>query len=79
MKEKLLFFCLPRGCSLSQRSSHHITLYFLTRKFVIINFSCHNLKMNHLTFCADRVFILLDCSLAVKAAPHECVIRTSQP
>ena len=25
------------------------------------------------------VFILLDFSLTVKAAPHECVIRTSQP
>ena len=24
-------------------------------------------------------FILLDFSLTVKAAPHECVIRTSQP
>ena len=25
------------------------------------------------------MFILLDFSLTVKAAPHECVIRTSQP
>ena len=25
------------------------------------------------------VFVLLDFSLTVKAAPHECVIRTSQP
>ena len=25
------------------------------------------------------VIILLDFSLTVKAAPHECVIRTSQP
>ena len=24
-------------------------------------------------------FVLLDFSLTVKAAPHECVIRTSQP
>ena len=24
-------------------------------------------------------FVLLDISLTVKAAPHECVIRTSQP
>ena len=25
------------------------------------------------------VFVLLDFALTVKAAPHECVIRTSQP
>ena len=25
------------------------------------------------------VIVLLDVSLTVKAAPHECVIRTSQP
>ena len=26
-----------------------------------------------------RFGLLLDCSLTVKAAPHECVIRTGQP
>ena len=28
---------------------------------------------------ASNLYLLLDFSLAVKAAPHECVIRTSQP
>ena len=33
-----------------------------------------------LAFFNHRYFIiLLDFSLTVKAAPHECVIRTSQP
>ena len=27
----------------------------------------------------DRRIVLLDFSLTVKAVPHECVIRTSQP
>ena len=27
----------------------------------------------------NRVHVLLDFSLTVKAAPHECEIRTSQP
>ena len=27
----------------------------------------------------DHSSVLLDFSLTVKAAPHECVIRTSQP
>ena len=27
----------------------------------------------------ELALILLDFSLTVKAAPHECVIRTSQP
>ena len=31
-------------------------------------------KKNHLP-----ILVLLDFSLTVKAAPHECVIRTSQP
>ena len=26
-----------------------------------------------------RAFVLFDFSLTVKAAPHECVIRTGQP
>ena len=26
-----------------------------------------------------HIYVLLDFSLTVKAAPHECVIRTSQP
>ena len=31
----------------------------------------------HVTFC--KTLILLDSSLIVKAAPHECVIRTGLP
>ena len=30
-------------------------------------------------FASQGRFVLLDFSLTVKAAPHECVIRTSQP
>ena len=40
--------------------------------------------MTSLRFCAGALefsllHVLLDFSLTVKAAPHECVIRTSQP
>ena len=31
------------------------------------------------SFAFGLTYILLDFSLTVKAAPHECVIRTSQP
>ena len=31
------------------------------------------------TFYLCNLSVLLDFSLTVKAAPHECVIRTSQP
>ena len=35
--------------------------------------------IKHTTVEQCRIYVLLDFSLTVKAAPHECVMRTSQP
>ena len=40
------------------------------------NGSCESCSLEHLL---HYNVLLLDFSLTVKAAPHECVIRTSQP
>ena len=37
------------------------------------------LSLHFVTIHDNMVCVLLDFSLTVKAAPHECVIRTSQP
>ena len=42
----------------------------------------HIIQYNHVQECVleeHGEIVLLDFSLSVKAAPHECVIRTSQP
>ena len=39
----------------------------------------HVIKPLHKSFSLHFGQILLDFSLTVEAAPHECVIRTSQP
>ena len=41
---------------------------------LLINLICSTSKI-----FTERSLVLLDFSLTVKAAPHECVIRTSQP
>ena len=43
------------------------------------NFVDPKLKYKCFTFSEVLQPLLLDFSLIVKAAPHECVIRTSQP
>ena len=35
--------------------------------------------INHAASSVSQVCVLYDCLLTVKAAPHECVIRTGQP
>ena len=43
----------------------------------LLTFGCNLIDRPHSVFSV--IVILLDFSLTVKAAPHECVIRTSQP
>ena len=61
-----------------------IKVPFVIKLFVLSIFETHHLLQYHFTDhqhsnSGDGFWILLDFSLTVKAAPHKCVIRTSQP
>ena len=52
----------------------------LNSTFLIIYFTLmHPVQSWGIHRAPNDKLILLDFSLSVKAAPHECVIRTSQP
>ena len=66
----------------------NITRYFIVkvlrynRQFSVIfrgNIRFYYNEYLSLIVALDNHTVLLDFSLTVKAAPHECVIRTSQP
>ena len=42
-----------------------------------MNYIVIKVRLSHLQIIPQKVFF--DFSLTVKAAPHECVIRTGQP
>ena len=58
-------FRLQQGAGKVWTQFHH--------KFLHVN------NIMHMHISNTHTHILLDFSLTVKAAPHECVIRTSQP
>ena len=54
-------------------------MYNLCTYFVIVLFILVSHWPVHLLSIGPAHTVLLDFSLTVKAVPHECVIRTSQP
>ena len=53
-------------------------VYKIKMKYIEILTAFIN-RLYHFKRTSLNAVILLDFSLTVKAAPHECVIRTSQP
>ena len=47
--------------------------------FFLIFLPRYNSNKTKIYFVLVSIHVLLDFLLTVKAAPHECVIRTSQP
>ena len=64
-RELVALLCLPSWCLVI------VVWLFLTMPRVCLQLL--------LVVFPDHTHLLLDFSLTVKAAPHECVIRTSQP
>ena len=42
-------------------------------------FDTHSLSFDRTLFKESKLWLYIDFSLTVKAAPHACVIRTGQP
>ena len=88
IEHHLEFLSIKGGCPGSSKSTHvkmphcwksHVLAQII--KVIIIGRCCHDChSFFFVTYLYLRNrFVLLDFSLTVKAAPHECVIRTSQP
>ena len=52
---------------------------FIVTEFAALKLRCDKCTCMLYLRCGFVILILLDFSLTVQAAPHECVIRTSQP
>ena len=72
--------CFVTVCYRSFRLQVTVSKHLIGLAVIVANFITTFLKQAYACQCLiNRPTILLDFLVTVKAAPHECVIRTGQP